>query len=263
MKIRPGIELANVSDVGLERANNEDSFGYWEPESDQEFLCKGRLAIIADGMGGHQGGEEASRLAVEVVSQTYRESQAIPQESLLAGFQSAHERIQQYAVEKARTSGMGTTCTALSLMGKEMCYAHVGDSRLYLFRDGVLTCLTSDHSQAMELVRAGIIGLEDAESHPARHILSRALGVGKQLQPEISPAPIEIRDGDTLLLCTDGLWGQLSDQELGEVLQKFSPSSACEELVRRGKEHGAPDNITLQVLKVASISGHHSEVTGS
>ncbi len=248
--------MANLTDVGLQRTNNEDAFAYWEPESDQQFLHKGRLAVVADGMGGHSSGEEASRLAVEVVCQTYRESDADPQECLVAGFQSAHERIQQCAVEQAQAMGMGTTCTAVSVTGMQMFYAHVGDSRLYLLRDGVLTCLTSDHSQVMDLVRAGIVRPEDAESHPARGVLSRAMGVGKRLQADIPPQALELKDGDSLLLCTDGLWSTVSDEQLCDVLQNFSPREACQELVRRSKEGGAPDNITLQVLKMAAGEGN-------
>lgn len=249
MKIRPGIQLASLTDVGLERTNNEDAFGYWEPESDDEFLRKGRLAIVADGMGGQDRGEDASRLAVEVVCETYRESQTDPQESLLAGFQVAHERIRQRGLEQTK-SGMGTTCTAIAMTGTRMFYAHVGDSRLYLLSGGELTCLTNDHSQLMDLVRAGIVSPEDAETHPAKNVLSRSMGMSQSFQPDVASQPVELKEGDSLLLCTDGLWSLVNNEQLREVLQNFSPQSACEELVRRGKEKGAPDNITLQVLRV-------------
>jgi len=266
MRIRPGVELANLTDVGLERTNNEDAFGYWEPESDQEFLRKGRLAIVADGMGGHDRGEEASRLAVEVVCETYRESQTSPQESLLAGFHTAHERIRERASEQAKGESMGTTCTALSLVGAQMWYAHVGDSRLYLLRDGELTCLTSDHSRVMELVRVGIVRPRDAETHPDRNVLLRAMGIGQQLQPDAPSQPLELRDGDRVLLCTDGLWGVVGDEQLRAVLQEFSPADACNELVRRSKERGAPDNVTVQILKLEMAragSANSLEVIGS
>jgi serine/threonine protein phosphatase PrpC len=250
MKIRPGIELANLTDVGLERENNEDYFGYWEPDSDEEFQRKGRLAIVADGMGGHEGGEEDSRLAVEAVCQAYRESSADPQDALLAGFQSAHERIRRRARENSQLLGMGTTCIAVSLTASNLCYAHIGDSRLYLIRDGVLTRLTNDHSRVMDMVQAGILLPQDAEGHPDRNVLSRALGVGHELQAEVPQQAIPLRCGDTLLLCTDGLWSLLSDGQLLEVLENFAPTDACKEFLRRGKECGAPDNITLQVLKM-------------
>jgi protein phosphatase len=250
MKIRSGVELANLTDVGLQRENNEDYYGYWESDSDEEFHRKGRLAIVADGMGGHEGGEEASHLAVETVRQAYRETAGDPQKALLVGFQSAHEQIQRHAREHSRLSGMGTTCTAVAVTDTYLSYAHVGDSRLYLLRSGTLTRMTSDHSHVTDLVDAGIVRPQDAENHPDRHVLSRAMGIGDDLQPEVPQEPILLRAGDILLLCTDGLWSLLSDEELLEPLQNLPPTDACKELVRRAKERGAPDNITLQVLKM-------------
>jgi serine/threonine protein phosphatase PrpC len=250
MKIRSGIELANLTDVGLQRENNEDYYGYWESDSDEEFERKGRLAIIADGMGGHEGGEEASHLAVETVRQAYRETDGSPQHALQVGFQLANEQILQHAREHTELSGMGTTCTAVALTDSQLCYAHIGDSRLYLLRDGVLTRMTNDHSRVTELVNAGIIQAEDAENHPDRHILSKAMGVEGDFEPEISEEPIPLLTGDILLLCTDGLWSLLTDGDLLETLPSLSATDACRELVRRAKERGAPDNITLQVLKM-------------
>jgi protein phosphatase len=250
VKIRAGLELANLTDVGLQRENNEDYYGYWEPDSDEEFLRKGRLAIVADGMGGHEGGEEASHLAVEAVRQVYRDSAGNPQDALLAGFQSAHQQIQLRARQDSQLSGMGTTCTAVALADAYLSYAHIGDSRLYLVRNGNLTRLTTDHSHVTDLVNAGIIRPEDAENHPDRHVLSKAMGVSDEFQPEVPHEPIPLSAGDILLLCTDGLWSLLNEQELLDVLQTFSPTEACKELVRLVKQRGAPDNITLQVLKL-------------
>ncbi len=110
--------------------------------------------------------------------------------------------------------------------------------------------MTSDHSRVTDLIEAGIIRPEDAENHPDRHVLSKAMGVGDELQPDVPHEPVPLLAGDILLLCTDGLWSLLSDQELLEPLQSLAPTDACKELVRRAKERGAPDNITLQVLKM-------------
>src|SRR5271156_477971 len=127
MKVRTGIEVSNQSDIGCVRTNNEDSFGYWEPEDDQLFLRKGRLAVIADGMGGYEGGQEASRLAVETVREVYDEAfEKDPQPALVKAFAAAHERIQNYAEAHPELRGMGTTCTALVIRGHELYFAHVG-----------------------------------------------------------------------------------------------------------------------------------------
>src|SRR6266851_4688248 len=139
MKVRPGVEVASLTDVGCQRENNEDSFSYWESPDESTFARLGRLAVVADGMGGCEGGQFASRIAVETVEQIYTSSaDPDPQQRLLEGFHEAHARIQQRARENPSLHGMGTTLTAFALVGSRLYYAHVGDSRLYLLRAGKL-----------------------------------------------------------------------------------------------------------------------------
>ena len=124
---KPGIEIASLTDVGRQRASNEDSYLYWEPDSDEDFRRKGRLAVIADGMGGYEGGQEASRLAVETVRQVYDlASNSDPQQALVAAFYAAHANIQRYAMEHTQLQGMGTTCTALSIVGRQLFFCPCG-----------------------------------------------------------------------------------------------------------------------------------------
>src|SRR5262249_45061025 len=149
----------------------------------EELDGKGVLAIVADGMGGYEGGQEASRIAVETVTHSYRDSDSDPQAALLSAFQLAHERIQGYAAEHPELLGMGTTCTALSIVGSNLYFAHVGDSRLYLVRGPAISRLTRDHSYVSRLVENGLLRPEEAETHPQRHILIAALGVGTELIP--------------------------------------------------------------------------------
>jgi protein phosphatase len=249
---KPGIEAASLTDVGRQRSNNEDSFLYWEPASDEEFRRKGRLAIVADGMGGYEGGQEASRLAVETVRHVYENDFTDdPQLTLIAAFESAHQNIQRYALEHPEFYGMGTTCTALAIVDRHLYFAHVGDSRLYRIRGGTLNRLTRDHSYVGRLVESGIVRSEDAESHPQRHILTAALGSGKDVVPHISERPLPLEKGDDLLLCTDGLWGLVSDHELARIVQSNSPADACSRLVGLALERGGPDNITLLILRVS------------
>jgi protein phosphatase len=252
-KAKPGIEAASLTDVGLQRANNEDSYLYWEPESDAEFRRKGRLAIVADGMGGYEGGQEASRLAVETVRFVYdRNFDGDPQAVLNAAFQTAHETIQRYGAEHPEFHGMGTTCTALSILDNKVFFAHIGDSRLYLIRGPNISRLTRDHSYVSRLVESGIVRSEDAESHPQRHILTAALGSGREITPNTPAEPLLLEEGDTLLLCTDGLWSLINEQDLLRTVQENSPSDACARLVRMALDRGGPDNITLLVLRVTS-----------
>src|SRR5271167_3894945 len=126
MKVRTGIEVSSQSDIGCVRKNNEDSFGYWEPEDDRQFLRKGRLAVVADGMGGYEGGQEASRLAVETLVAVYRDHGSDdPQQALIEGLQTAHAQIREYSVAHPELRGMGTTCTAAAIVQDALYYVHV------------------------------------------------------------------------------------------------------------------------------------------
>ena len=250
---KPGIETASLTDVGLQRANNEDSLLYWEPETDQEFRRKGRLAIVADGMGGYEGGQEASRIAVETVRHLYdRDFAGDPQTALLNAFLAAHNSIQRYAFEHPEFYGMGTTCTALAIVDRQLYFAHVGDSRLYLLRGESISKLTRDHSYVGRLVENGIVRSEDAESHPQRHILTAALGSGHEILPQLSEQPLSLEENDVLLLCTDGLWGVVGDQDLAQAAGTRPLADACMKLVRMALERGGPDNVTVQLLRVSA-----------
>jgi serine/threonine protein phosphatase PrpC len=253
MRIRPGIELASQSDIGCQRENNEDQYAYWEPAADEEFARKGRLAIVADGMGGHEGGQEASRIAVEAIQEVFAETSDGDAQSLLAiGFQIAHERILEYAAAHPELHGMGTTATAIALRGNQLYYAHVGDSRLYLVRGTNISRLTHDHSYVGRLVENGVISAAEAEIHPQRHILTAALGAGAELWPETPQHAIELQDDDVLILCTDGLWSLLSEHEILTVVLEREPPEACRALIKMTKDRGGPDNITVQILKLST-----------
>lgn len=251
MNVRPGIEVASLSDLGCQRDDNEDSYLYWEPASEAEFQRKGRLAVIADGMGGHEGGQEASRLAVETVREVYDQGfRDDPQAALVESFAAAHARIQSFAEQHPVFHGMGTTCTALVLRGRQLYFAHVGDSRLYLVRGARILRLTRDHSYVGRLVESGIVRAEDAEKHPQRHILTAALGAGSEVVVDGADQGITVQDGDDLLLCTDGLWSVVSEEELQTAVRSHPPAECCAALVKLARQRGGPDNITLQVLRV-------------
>jgi serine/threonine protein phosphatase PrpC len=252
MQVRAGVELAGLSDIGCQRQNNEDQYAYWEPSGEEEFARKGRLAIVADGMGGHEGGQEASRIAVEAIQEVFADTvDGDPQSLLLAGFQAAHQRIVQYADGHPELHGMGTTATAIALLDHELFYAHVGDSRLYLVRGAGISRVTHDHSYVGRLVQNGIISSAEAETHPQRHILTAALGAGGEVSPEAPPQPIALQKGDVLVLCTDGLWSLLSENEIQTIVVGSEPRKACQALIKLTKDRGGPDNITVQVIRMA------------
>ncbi len=250
MKVRTGIEVSVQSDIGCLRQNNEDSFGYWEPEDDQQFLRKGRLAVVADGMGGYEGGQEASRLAVETLVGVYRDFGGDdPQAALVEALQAAHEQIRQYSFAHPELRGMGTTCTAAAIVQDALYYVHVGDTRLYLIRDGHITRVTRDHSYVGRLVESGMISQEEAETHPQRNILTAALGTNPDLVMDSPGRPEPLRPEDVLLICSDGLWGQVRDSEILDAVENKSAEQAGRKLIELARERGGPDNITVEILR--------------
>jgi protein phosphatase len=251
MKVRTGIEVSSQSDIGCLRQNNEDSFGYWEPDDDQQFLRKGRLAVVADGMGGYEGGQEASRLAVETLMAVYRDFGGNdPQAALVEALQAAHEQIRQYSVAHPELRGMGTTCTAAAIVQDELYFVHVGDTRLYLIRDGRITRVTRDHSYVGRLVEAGMISAEEAEHHPQRNILTAALGTNPELIMDAPERPEPLHPADVLVICTDGLWGLVRDPEILDIVENNRAEKAGRELIALAKERGGPDNITVEILRL-------------
>ncbi len=251
MRARPGVEVFGRSDIGCQRENNEDAFGYWEPEGDAEFQRKGRLAIVADGMGGYEGGQEASHLAVDTVISLYRDRNgASPQTILNEAIQAAHERVRQYGFAHPNLRGMGTTCTAFALVGEALHYVHVGDTRLYRVRAGQITQITRDHSYVGRLVESGVISREEAERHPQRNILTAALGTSADLIMDSPGTPELLQSGDVLVVCSDGLWGQVHDGEILQAVERNHPEGACQELISLARERGGPDNITVQILRL-------------
>ena len=253
MKTRPGVELASLTDVGCQRENNEDSFGYWEPNDDASFATLGRLAIVADGMGGHEGGQIASHLAVETFTKAYAgANDSDPQQRLLTALKNAHRRIQQHAKQDSHLSSMGTTCTALALVDRRLYFVHVGDSRLYLLREGKLQQLSRDHTLLDRLLEKGLVRPDQAHDHPQKHVLTSALGIpGDELEIDVPGEPLPLLRGDILMICTDGLWGQIESGEIEQALASQSPGDACRSLVQLAKDRGGPDNITLQTLRIA------------
>ena len=252
MRVRPGIEVAGLTDIGCHRDNNEDYYAYWESDDDAVFARSGRLAIVADGMGGAEGGQHASRLAVETVRTVYSSSNGNPpQQALVQAFHEANARIQQMAQQDPALHGMGTTLTACAIVGTDLYFAHVGDSRLYLVRDGEALQLTHDHSLVARLIESGMIRPEDAESHPQKHVLTAAIGVTDDVQPNVSAEPLPLHSSDVVMICTDGLWGQVTPAEIARTLSSRGIEDGCKELVLLAKQRGGPDNITLEALRVS------------
>jgi serine/threonine protein phosphatase PrpC len=251
MRIRAGIELGNFTDIGCVRDDNQDSYCYAEPEGDEEFKTKGRLVMVADGMGGYEGGKVASGIAVDVVRSTYMSSATEdPELALTEALTTAHQAIRSFAREHPECSSMGTTCTAAVLRNGDLYYGHVGDSRLYLLRDSEISQLTRDQTVVERMVEEGLLKAEDVRTHPDRHVLTAAMGVSESLAAELPVAPIPLLPDDILLLCTDGLYDLVEDAELLAMAGQGEPGTACKKLIETAKSRGGYDNITLQIVKV-------------
>lgn len=251
-----GIELGNLSHVGQVREQNEDYFAYYEYEDPDLAARKGRLAIVADGVGGHVGGFAASRIAVDEVRYRYKDHPGDdPREALKDAIEAANRKIYEQGEEDSEYQGMGTTFTALVFRDGMAYLAHVGDSRAYLIRNGTISQLTRDHSRVARMVEAGMITPEEAEGHPESNVLEQAVGHRDTVDVDISVPPLETRPGDLLLLCSDGLHGLVSDEEMAHIADGPEPNAACQDLVDLANERGGHDNITVQILRVTGPDG--------
>ncbi|MDA8097488.1 MAG: Stp1/IreP family PP2C-type Ser/Thr phosphatase [Desulforudis sp.] len=227
-----------TSNIGLVRANNEDAFCV-----NEEY----RLFAVADGMGGHKAGEVASRLALGTLEAEYIRLLGEGEPTARALYRAVIAANNQVFDESCRSEthrGMGTTLTACVLQTDGMVFAHVGDSRIYLIRDGKATRLTEDHSVVQELINQGKLTDEEAGTHPYRNMLSRALGTEGGVQVDVRD--FTLNNGDRILLCTDGLTGLVQDEEIAQaVTADPQPADSVKELVACALERGGKDNITL------------------
>ncbi len=231
------VEHEGLSDVGRQREANEDSYVVASP-----------VFVVADGMGGAQAGEVASRTAAEVFEQPDDEG-GTPEEWLSRLTREANRRIYELARNDSSRRGMGTTLTAAMLTDGGLSVGHVGDSRAYRLRRGELTQLTHDHSLVAELVRSGQLTAEAAEHHPQKSIITRALGPEPDV--EVDAHTHAVRDGDVYLLCSDGLTGMISDDEVTAILRGSQTlQEAAEALVRAANQSGGRDNITVVLFRV-------------
>jgi len=254
--IVPRLTFASLTDVGKARSNNEDFVG--DPTLMAAFVGdRGRMSrlgwlfTVADGMGGHAGGEVASRVAVEALFSSYYASDESPRHALERAVTAANAAVCHAADESAEVdmprSRMGTTLVAAAVAGPELLVANVGDSRAYLLVGGVLRQITEDHSFVAEEVRLGIMKAQDARRAPLRNVVTRALGARENSAPDIFESTWE---GDAvLLLCTDGLHGVVEDRAIEAVLAEDPPERAVRRLIDAANAGGGPDNISAIVVR--------------
>jgi serine/threonine protein phosphatase PrpC len=243
------------TDVGLVRSENQDFGALTTATEENHSNPGGRLMIVADGMGGHRGGATASRLAAETVKAQYLGSETtdIPT-ALRASLSRANARIYSEAQSTPELRGMGTTTSVLAVREGEGWLAHVGDSRIYMVRGDEIKQLTDDHSLVATMVREGLLTAQEAETHPRRNVLQRSMGVAEDVEIDVK-GPFELQEGDTFILCSDGLHGVVKEEEIKEVVEAMPIDAAADEFLRRALARGAPDNVTVIVARVEIDDG--------
>ncbi|TVQ80676.1 MAG: Stp1/IreP family PP2C-type Ser/Thr phosphatase [Bradymonadales bacterium] len=235
-----------ISDVGRKRQKNEDSYLI-----NDEL----RLFIVADGMGGHAGGEYASRIAITTIEESFKtastEQLNFPEKLIESAIVEAGGKIVQKAEEDRALRGMGTTVVALCFSDKKAILGHVGDSRAYLFRDGILEQLTEDHSLVNEQVKSGLISAEEARNHQFKNIITRSLGVTAEVEVDLISK--KLKAGDVILLCSDGLSNLVELSEMEKELRDRETVLATKAMVDLANKRGGDDNITTIVVEVVEV----------
>lgn len=241
------------TDVGRTRDHNEDNFGYREATTDEVASAKGHLLLVCDGMGGHAAGEVASQIAIDtILSAYYDDPSEDPRASLTSAVKLANRRIFEQSSSNRDQQGMGTTCVAAVIRGDELIMGYVGDSRGYLLRDGQLKQVTRDHSWVGQQVEMGLLAPEDAKDHPMMNIITRALGHHPDVEVDIASQKVQV--SDVVLLCSDGLSGQVDDAKMQQIVEEAELlENAASALINAANEAGGPDNITVVLGRVDAV----------
>lgn len=247
------VRAALRTDVGKVRSENQDFGTLTSEQEERRSQPGGRLLVVADGMGGHRGGEIASRIAVRTVVAFYTaNSDENRSDALARAFREANKTIIEESVADSTLFGMGTTCTALAIHRGLAYVAHVGDSRAYQVRDGNIVQVTHDHSIVGEMVRSGILTDEDARNHPKRNVITKSLGAQDEIATDL-PEALPLVPGDSFVLCSDGLTAYATDADIAAAVTSGSPAEACKKLVKLANDSGGRDNVTVLIVTVRSI----------
>lgn len=247
------LSAGSVTDVGRERAENQDAVG----ETHRDDIS---FWYVCDGMGGHLGGSTASRLAIESLNAILAKPEPDLRASIDAALQEANRRIHEVAQGDHDLRNMGTTAVlvAFDKATGELTVAHVGDSRAYLLRDKTIRLLTRDHTMVQRLVDDGVIEPEQAENHPHSNYISRSLGGHDDVDVEFNPEPIEFKDGDLIMLCSDGLHGLVKEPVIAATMASHPPQEAAQRLIDLANDAGGHDNISAQVILVGNAPDAHT-----
>jgi len=256
------VEYASLSDIGFRRKNNQDCCTVLIAANEESWRRRGHFFMVADGMGGHAVGELASKIAVDTVPHSFQKIKDLAaDEALRRAIIDANHAIHERGEQNRDFHDMGTTCTTLVLLPEGAVVGHVGDSRLYRIRGERIEQLTFDHSLQWELLRQGIRRREDILLHEPRNVITRCLGPEPAVEVDIE-GPLPVLPGDVYLLCSDGLTGLVSDEEIGMIGRTLAPADACRLLVNLANLRGGTDNITVIIARVGGIPQGLTDVDG-
>ena len=247
------LTYSELSSPGPARENNEDFVGYWLPQTLEEKRGRGAVAVLADGVGGLDRGEVASRLAVETALRTFNDApeENTPQQLLTQMFNAANLAVYDKGMEQHGRSRMATTMAAVVLRNDEIVVGNVGDSRVYLVRKGQIRQLSTDHTYVGMQQKFGLINEHDAKTSDKRSVLTRSVGQEPVIRVDVEN--VTVFKGDYVVLCSDGLYAHVADSEIAEIVSRLSPAQACRQLVALAEQRGTDDNLSIQVLQINNV----------
>ncbi|ADG67914.1 Phosphoprotein phosphatase [Planctopirus limnophila DSM 3776] len=253
MLFEQSVQFASLSDIGFRRQNNQDSFAVHICKDREDWVRRGHLFVVCDGMGGHAVGELASKLAVDTIPHAFQKSlEQDVKTALLNAIVDGNRVINERGTQNREFERMGTTCTALTLGSTGVLIGHVGDSRAYRVRGSQIDQLTADHSLVWEMIQQRRVHPKDASSIVPKNIITRSLGVEPTVNVDME-GPFPALSGDVYVLCSDGLTNLVSDQEIGVAVRELAPADACRFLVNLANLRGGIDNITVIAVRLGAM----------
>lgn len=248
------LTYAQLSSVGPVRTNNEDWVGFWQPDDEQEYLTRGAVAAIADGVGGMGRGEVASRLAVETAIRRFLEVKpgTLPRQSLFKMFTAANTAVYDRSMSEHELGKMATTLTIALFRNNEINLGHVGDCRSFLIQAGKISQITTDHNYAAQQLALGLISARDAATSDMRCMLTRS--IGRELTVQVDYHTLQVEPGDILVQCCDGLHFCVTEQEILDLVTKKPGPEACQELIQLAERRGTDDNVSVQIIQVERVN---------
>jgi serine/threonine protein phosphatase PrpC len=252
LRYRPIVTVACKTDLGRVRENNEDKFEFYLPEDEATLATRGLIFLVCDGMGGHAAGQIASELTTKTFIDVYlHHPGSDPSVAMNAGVIAANRYVCDVGRAVPARRGMGTTLSSLILLQDKAYTVQVGDSRIYRLRQGELLMMTHDHTWVDEQIRAGVLAPEEAENHPYKHVLTRAVGTEGDVIPDVELH--DLKPGDLYMLCSDGVINHVSDERIAQIMAEGVPSEIAWKLVGEALVGGGSDNTTVIIVRVDGV----------